>query len=71
MEEPEVAAARIRELLLNSIDPLFNARHPGCKKNGKFSSANVTRANISRAVEPLFASTAIVLSGEKRAYQRM
>jgi hypothetical protein len=51
------------------MDPLFNAFVPGCRKNGRFSSINVTRANISRAVAPLLARTAIVFSGLNNANQ--
>jgi hypothetical protein len=63
MDDPEVAAAMIRLLLENSMEPLFNALHPGCRKKGRFSSINVIRASISRAVAPLFARIAIVCSG--------
>ena len=52
IELPLVAEATILLLLLNSILPLFKALHPGCKKNGKFSSASVIRANISLATAP-------------------
>ena len=63
IDEPEVAAAIIRELFENSKEPLFSALVPGCKKNGTFSSARVIRESISLAVAPLFANTAIVWSG--------
>ena len=68
MELPDVAAATIRELLENSMEPLFNALHPGCKKNGKFSNISVIRPSISRAVAPLFAIMAMVFSGLNKAY---
>src|SRR6056300_349969 len=70
IELPLVAAAIIRELLLNSNEPLLSAFEPGCKKNGMFSSMSVIRDNISRAVAPLFARIATVFSGWKSAYQR-
>ena len=63
IELPDVAEAIIFELLLNSTDPLFKALQPGCKKNGKFSKANVILANISLATAPLLARIAIVFSG--------
>ena len=66
IELPDVAEAIILLLLLNSTEPLFNALVPGCKKKGKFSSASVIRASISRATAPLFASIAIVFSGWKQ-----
>ena len=69
MDEPEVAAATIRLLLENSIEPLFRDLHPGWRKNGRFSSIRVILESISLAVAPLFANTAIVFSGWKSAYQ--
>ena len=42
-------------LLENPIDPLLSVVHPGCKKNGRFSSMSVIRDNISRAIAFLLA----------------
>ena len=50
-------------LFENSIDLLFKALHPGCRKKGRFSSIRVIRDNISPAVAPLLANIATVFSG--------
>ena len=68
MDDPEVAADTIRELLLNSTDRLLRALQPGCRKKGRFSNIRVTLPNISWAVAPLLANIAIVCSGLNNAH---
>ncbi|ANS05817.1 hypothetical protein [uncultured Mediterranean phage] len=70
MELDDVAAAMILLLLENPIDPLLSAVHPGCRKNGRFSNMRVIRANISRAIAFLFASTPTTCSPLNIAYHR-